>query len=700
MRDTGFRPDIQGLRAIAVSLVVALPPLPVAAARRLHRRRRLLRHLRLPDHRPPRTQRRSATGRVRLLDFYGRRARRLLPAAALVLAVTWLVVAGRAAGHPAADGREQVRASALYFQNWVLANDAVDYLDREDAPSPVQHFWSLSVEEQFYLVWPLLFLLAGAVAWAVAPARSPSACRGADASRDARSRSRCSCASFVYSVHDTAGNPAAAYFVTPTRMWELALGGIAGAAAPRGRARGSAGSACWHGSASARSSHSVLLTARRRSPAGSPLSRSAAPRCCSPAVSPRAKLGPAPLTSSRPFVFVGDISYSLYLWHWPIIVLWGLLRGLDRRVDGPAIVLASLVAAWLTTKLFEDPVRKWRVLHRRPVFSLATVATVAIPVLLVALTSPPKPGPLPTNVDAAHPGAAQLHTPSASASTSASASASASPSSSPSGYLPPLAVAPDDLALTSGNGCQADTYETKVKTCAFGDTKTPQRTIVLAGDSHAGQWSSALDKVGRERHWKIISVLHGSCRFGSTLTLLDDKPFTACRDWNVDALQVVKKLKPDTVIMSNRPNLGTPANPKPGADSWRQIAGGIVDYTSQLIALGIKTVAIRETPEIKDDVPDCLASRNGSISSCGRSRADAIQQNTPMVVAHERLGPKLPLVDMNDLICGKKTCAPVVGNVIVYRDSHHLGRTYTLSLATYLADRLVRTGAMGPRPSS
>ena len=150
--------------------------------------------------------------------WWGRRARRLLPAAVLVLVVTWLVSRLVLPASRLADTAEQIRASALYFQNWQLAHDAVNYLTAEDPASPVQHFWSLSVEEQFYLVWPLLFLAAG---FAVRR-------RGGRGGRAivAGLTSALVAASLAYSVYETRVDPEAAYFVTTTRMWELGMGGL------------------------------------------------------------------------------------------------------------------------------------------------------------------------------------------------------------------------------------------------------------------------------------------------------------------------------------------------------------------------------------------------------------------------------------------------------------------------------------------
>jgi peptidoglycan/LPS O-acetylase OafA/YrhL len=207
-----FRPDIQGLRALAVALVVvyhlypSLLPGGFVGVDVFF----VISGFLITGHLWRGYQR---TGTVGLPDFWGRRARRLLPAAVLVLVATWLVSRLVLPTSRLADTATQIRASALYFQNWQLAHDAVDYLTSRDPASPVQHFWSLSVEEQFYLLWPLLFLVAGFLARR----------RGGRSGRGGRVvvaglTSVLVVGSLAYSVYETRVDPKAAYFVTTTQM--------------------------------------------------------------------------------------------------------------------------------------------------------------------------------------------------------------------------------------------------------------------------------------------------------------------------------------------------------------------------------------------------------------------------------------------------------------------------------------------------
>ena len=231
-----FRPDIQGMRAIAVGMVVLYHLYPnvlpggFAGVDVFF----VISGFLITGHLLREYQK---NGRISLLGFWGRRAKRLVPAAALVLSVTWVASRLILPATALDDTARQIRASALYFQNWQLAWNAVDYLKSDNAASPVQHFWSLSVEEQFYLGWPLLFLLAALVA--LTARKRGRIARGHQA-LVVLAGAVVVC-SFAYSVYYTRVNPAGAYFVTTTRIWELGLGGLiallpARAAARLGRA--------------------------------------------------------------------------------------------------------------------------------------------------------------------------------------------------------------------------------------------------------------------------------------------------------------------------------------------------------------------------------------------------------------------------------------------------------------------------------
>jgi hypothetical protein len=383
-------------------------------------------------------------------------------------------------------------------------------------------------------------------------------------------------------------------------------------------------------------------------------------------------------------VFLGDISYSLYLWHWPIIVLWKRYSGGGiGYLDGPAIAVASIILAWLTKVLVEDRVRLAPFITRSPVRSLATVLAVAVPVAFVAVFIASEPPPFSGNLDAKHPGAAVL-------AGDVPVPASASPE-------PPLISAPRDFAISSNSTClSASSVPSR---CEFGDQKAPVATVALVGDSLAGQWSSVLDVIAKKQHWRLVVETHSGCPFGATVIVhpgSGGKPDTGCHDWGTAVLRdLLTDIKPDVVITSDSPTDGTLADPKANSTARAEIGSGMADYWKQLQAAGISVVAIAESPSMVGSGPDCLSSRTGSVKSCSRPAAKAIFHATPLEKAAS-LAPSSRLIDLNSLICGKTTCLPVVGNVVVYRDQHHLTKTYTLTLEPYLRKLLLAVQALKP----
>jgi peptidoglycan/LPS O-acetylase OafA/YrhL len=677
--DRTFRPDVQGLRAIAVSLVVvyhlypsALPGGYIGVDVFF-----VISGFLITGHLLRTYQR---TGRIGFVDFYARRARRLMPAAAVVLAVTWVAARIALPSTQLPDTAAQIRASALYFQNWVLSHDAVSYLKSDNAPSPVQHFWSLSVEEQFYLVWPLLFLIAGA-----------GAARFARRARTGRVilfalAAGVVCASLWYSIHETAANPAAAYFVTTTRMWELGLGGLLALIGSRATALiERIGPLAWVGLGLVVSS-AFLLTGASAFPgyvALLPVGGAILLIACGSAA---ARGGPARFTSLAPVVFLGDISYSLYLWHWPVIVVWKSYSGGHiGLLDGPLIVAVSVLLAWGTKVLIEDRVRLTPFFARHKWRSLATVFAAVVPVALVSVWIAGQPGPFNGRLDRAHPGAAAL-----AGDVSKVANVPA---------VPPLTAASTDYEAASNTNCQAAPSAVKPVECVFGDRTDPTMTVALVGDSVAGQWSSALANLATRRGWKLVAVTHSSCPWTATLTTQTGKktPYTACDKWGATVLNdLVTRIKPDVVITSDRPTNGVPDNPKSTPESRQDIGEGMAKYWTDLGKHGIPVVAIQESPEMGKDIPTCLAARGGSPAKCSVPADKAIYTDTAVDTA-ARTVSSAAVVDLNPFICTAKVCPPVVGNVVVYRDSHHLTKTYTLSLEPYLEKSLLATSAFRAR---
>jgi peptidoglycan/LPS O-acetylase OafA/YrhL len=681
----GFRPDIQGLRAIAVTMVVIYHLYPAALPGGFAgvdvffviSGYLIIGHL---------WRGCARTGNPGLIDFWGRRARRLVPAAALVLTVTWLVSRIMQPATQLADTAQQILASALYFQNWQLSANAVNYLKSNDAASPVQHFWSLSVAEQFYIIWPLLFLLATVLA-AVCTPRPAGVGRGERRARRARARGTAVgvltatvvLASLAYSVRETSANPAAAYFVTTTRVWEFGSGGLLAIAPARlTRALARQGWLGWLGLAAVIAS-ALLLTGSMAFPGALALLPVLGTVALIAGGSAAGRRGPGRLTSARAMVFIGGISYSLYLWHYPIICLYTGWRGkAPGLLTGPVILAAAVALAWLTKTFVEDKVRLAPLLARHQWGSLAVALAAIVPLALTAVYIAGEPAPWTGTLGPNYPGAAAL-----------AGSAAGVP-------VEPVIPPPTRISQSRYRqaGCLDDIPVSQPKECVFGDTANPVLTVALVGDSAAGEWFDALDAIAVRRHWKLVTELHSSCPWSAAVILNPDDigAFTACHTWGAAVLHdLLATIRPNVVLTSDYPGVATAEDPvRESPAAMAEVGAGMAHYWMRLADAGISVTAIKESPDLVEDVPTCVEEHPRQLAKCDVPTSKAIMRNSPVAYAAKLMGGKVTVVDANSLICGPKVCAPVVGNVLVYSDRHHLTWCYSQSTAPFLEPLLLK----------
>jgi peptidoglycan/LPS O-acetylase OafA/YrhL len=625
-----------------------------------------------------------------LRSFYARRARRILPAVAVVLtSVAILTVAFL----PKIDWRSiggDIMASAYFSVNWRFAGESVNYLvGNSVSNSPVQHFWSLAVEEQFYLIWPCLLLVI-----ALAARRRPEHMR--------RYLLVGMLAVFIpslaWSVHLTRTVPTQAYFVTTTRLWELALGGgvaIVGIALSRvGRAAGAA--ACWAGLAAI-----VTATLALQSSEPYPGYRALLPTLGTALVigfAPAAgRAGPIRLLGLRPLRQVGKWSYSIYLWHWPLLVVarsrWGNLS-----FGGSALVVAVAVAlSALTFRYIEDPIRRAPPLTRRPSLALGvglacSVAALLGGVLVIDAAGPPAvlaaaaTGPLGAIDNAAGPhrpvGAEVL-----------GRHPFGNPLGAPTNRVPSITPNPTDaradLPSVYADGCHAPPEQTAAVHCTYGDRTSPVE-VALVGDSHAAEWVPALQEVATHEHWKLVTYTKSGCRFATTPSLFNNVPYTACPLWNAN---VVKALttgqRPNLVVTSQLTRPETPAT------TAALVSGMHADWTP-LLADGIPIVEIHDTPFPPFDVAECASADPTQLARCAFPRAPSLARQGGSQVAAAAGTPDVHLIDLNDAICPLPKCAAVIGGVLVYRDASHITATYAKTLAPRLDPDLRRYLRTGP----
>jgi peptidoglycan/LPS O-acetylase OafA/YrhL len=613
----------------------------------------------------------TRTGSLRLGAFWARRARRLLPASLLVLAVTSAAVSLWAPETFRMQFFKELAASVFYIENWVLAADSVDYLNSTTSPSPAQHFWSLSVEEQFYLIWPLLVLAlafftkrlslslhkAGLAAFVVVGALSLAA-----------------------SVTITASSPTEAYFVTTTRAWEFAAGGILAlmgvSRTPGSRTASVVSIVGWA---------SILVSAVAFSTA-TPFPGSAAllPVLGTVAViwsGARAGQWPSRLFESRPVRFVGDSSYSIYLWHWPVLVVLSYFVVGDALWIGPVIVIVTLILAFLTTRCVELPVRE----RRWPLLLKTRSTLIAALVAMLVVGAPPAVAWLSMSeaVNSEQQEAAARASSEEACFGAASVGAVCDPGLFET-LTPSPATAQDDDPAVYEDNCVTDTRSAEVTPCHFGDEES-DTSIALVGDSHAAQWSPALIPLAQEHGWSVTTYLKSACpqstaeNFQST-----EASTTSCRQWNAALGEELRGSEAyDFMIVAYsvvRSNFATP----------EAAIAGFRDAWQEQVDRGTRVIVLKDIPLMPEDVNQCLID-SVSPESCGRAQDDALAAVDLMVEAAHRTDG-VDVIDMTDFFCWLEKCNAAIGGVTIYRDSNHFTATYARTLAPALFERLESAG--------
>jgi peptidoglycan/LPS O-acetylase OafA/YrhL len=703
---SGFRPDIEGLRAVAVLAVVLF-------------------HADVPGFGGGYVgvdvffvisgflitgllwRETKATCTVGLRRFYGARARRLLPASATVGVIT---VIGSAVLLPPLQARTAIGdgiTSALYVSNYRFLLQGVDYSAPNVAVSPFQHYWSLGVEEQFYLVWPALIL---GTAWLIRRARGRSRSEATSSQRPYLVVLGLVAAfSFALSLATTHWAPAAAFFSLPTRAWQLAAGGLVVLTADQWRRLPPRAGAItgWAGLAL------ILLACTRFSTdtlypgvaallptLGAALVIGAG--CATPAQGCGRVLGLSPMRA------IGRISYSWYLWHWPVLILAPLLighpLGLTARV---AAALVSGGLAVLTLRFIENPLRFAAPVRRSPGRSLAlggiatAVAVVVGLALLVVVPTPVGRGappaaalavtaaPVPAGSGMGAYNAAVQH---AFAQVQAAVAASADLKAVPSNLNPPLADAAAEHNDLFRNGCMRSAWQITQPDCAAGDTASPT-TVAVVGDSQATMWNPAFRTIAEQRHWRLETLTKAGCPM-MDLPIASaqlHREYTECEQWRGQVIARLRTEHPRLVVIGMARGYGTgdgyPERFTSYDPAW---IDSLTRLVQQLRGTGARILVLGPTPDPRSVVPICLSGHLDDATACSPPRPTAV--NEPGIAAEsaatEAGGGHY--ADLTELFCTTNRCPAIVGNTLVYLDKAHLTIEYSRLLAPVigaLADR-------------
>jgi len=673
-----FRPDIEGLRAVAVLLVV-------------------LYHAKLAGvtggyvgvdvffvisgflitRQLFETQQRR--GRVHLTDFYMRRMKRLLPAALVVT----LAVLGAArvwsSTTAAKDIARDAVYTALYGMNFHLAADGTSYLNASKAPSPLQHFWSLAVEEQFYIVLPLL-ILALAVIHARLQRRVLLALVGLG-----------SVASFYLCLVLTKSSLSVAYFSIGTRAWELGVGSLLALLAPRlaKLPAGLAVAGSWAGVGLIGYAGFVFTdsTSFPGTAAAIPIGGAALIVACG--CRGKTRWGAELLLSRWIAQLLGKISYSWYLWHWPVLVfapvIFGHPLGVSWRLQAVFVSLLLAVASYFHVEL---PVRRLKLRHPAWVITGPTLAGLTTAIALLFAST------LPTLVGTGSAAEAAALTTSDVAVVQQELAKALTTTVAPSNLTPDLASAAKDFPHV--RDCIAQYDDVALPTdCVFGDPQG-RKTVALFGDSHATHWLGAFDRAAAGAGWKLLVRAKAACPVAD-VSYVDDhfkRPYVECDQWRRDAVADVVKAKPDLIVVSQAD--GTPETKVTDA----AFAEGTAKTLRALGAGGARLALLSDIPQPYEPL-ECVAAHLENLTKC-TTTSTAGEERWSMrrgLVADAARRAGARVVETNEWLCRGDRCPPIVGNMLVYQDSGgHLTNTYSTWLAPVV--RPLLDGSNGDSPTA
>ncbi len=602
------------------------------------------------------------SGKVDLIRFYARRLRRLLPAALLVIVVTLVLSAIIVKPLRLSEIAGDAAAAALYVANFRFGLEATDYLAVE-APSPLLHYWSLGVEEQFYLVWPLLLLVATrflSLRWVGAFLLVLAI------------------GSFGLSVYWTETLPEWAFFSPFTRAWELAAGALIAVGflrIPKRLPSFVGGVAMLLGLALIVVGV-VLISDEMPFPGLVALVPVVGATLVivggvnGPTLPGRIILG-NPLSR-----YFGRISYSLYLWHWPLLILVPL--AVETELDDVTFRLllagVAVVLAAISTELVERPFRRSAALDRRPRGSLQLGLTGSVAVGVAALFMSGAIT-LPSNFSV--------------------------PALQPDPVVVQLAGVREDLPTPFADECHISDWRVKKlqRDCVYGDPEGEQ-TAMLIGDSHAVMWQPALDQYAREQGWRLELHTKGGCPVIDVPVFKRDisRVYEACTEWRERLAKHIRKSQPDVIFMGLSRDYelwsGEQVIQSSAARTYWQER--LTEWLGMLADNAGRVILLAETPTFNYDPVNCLSKPDNN--GCDGAAFRVLDSAYAELERAATRATGVELFSINELLCPGATCPVVVDEMPVFRDEDHVTASYMERLAAPIG-RMLEGKSPYPSPS-
>ena len=573
----------------------------------------------------------ESVGRIDLVNFWARRARRLLPASLLVICATALTAFFIYQPINFLSFSDEPLSATFYVENITLLIKQTDYLGSQGLVSPFQHFWSLSVEEQLYLAWPLLFSLV----------LLPAAKLGA-----ARKRAVVFvltvvvAASFAFNIMQTYQMAPVAYFSTYARAWEFGVGGLLAVLSTRSQAVEEQRKPLLFAlGASAVFYSAFTFNAQTVFPGYAALLPVTGAVLLIFAGQSQHYLMPRTLVELKPWQFIGDLSYSIYLWHWPLIIFIPKLVPAAASEFGKVATLAlAIVLSWITKSFVEDSLRHGSFARVRsmPQLGTALLAMLLTSSLVLFLgTSAQSKAAQSWGARHLNPSLLELHS--------------------------------DWPSIEKNENCVVSATSSDFRVCQQGDPNGT-KTIALIGDSHARQIFDPLNSIAIRNHLKLFVMSKSHCQPMATRIFPRDYESPSCLTWNQKLERyLASTTRFDLIANMNASNYSYVSTDEPAA------FGALV--RSQLLR-GSKWLVVRDNPMPKRNLAACLeAAGPRAATACSVSRTRGFMHADLLAEVVKKL-PGVIYADFSDVFCTPRVCPPVIGLDIVYRDTH-LTRTFS-----------------------
>ena len=642
----------------------------------------------------------ETTGKISLRNFYARRVRRLLPASALVLVVTLIASILFLPSLSLPSVTVDISAAALYISNIVFAFRATDYFAAGAAPSPILHFWSLGVEEQFYLFWPAIFLI---VAYGAKKLRM----------RVGIAITAMGISSFAFATYLVTRAGPWAFFSLPTRAWELALGGILAAFGTKisKMPHWLAITLGWFG-LSAVIYSGLFIKATAPFPSWPALTPTVGAAFLIAGGSRLSRFSPAPILARALPQFLGKISYSLYLWHWPLLMLPLAWKGLPLNIyERGGLALLAIPIAYATQRWVEDPLRHGKLIGTLPRKNLLTAAAMALVIAGASfgtdyiVTNSAHYNAKPMTAEQKSAELEALLNPLAENTKSANSRPDTLASPVPLNLEPALINAKNDRPLTYKDRCHTqENLPPSQLPCIYGDT-TSNTTIALFGDSHALSWFPAMNIVAKKNGWKLLSLTMSACS-PSDIPGWDPSNSSVmknCTLWRADSLKKISAAKPLVVVVAGTRGFETVDSHgklllgQAKVAAWR---AGMQRTADQLKLASKNIIYIGDAPLSMVDPPVCLSAHPKNALDCATPLAKAIDNNWIAEETAMTIQERISFIDPGLWICPTSPCPVVLGNLLIYMDGGHFTATFSAALASRLRRAIsVATGIPFPTPT-